>query len=212
MLKYLGNQNFKLEGVDGMIGASLFDQIFLEKTKWKIKQWFSNRHLSRQDHCRRNHKVGDWARENCPESATGSAGEARTRPVARNIPLLSEQKNVTDSPWRIPWSIRQTFRSTLQETGVYVPQTWVAVVCRFQANSELQGEQSGRAGSLRLDRRHCPCRRVQCNLENRKEKQSEHFMNQINFTSAYISTRRGPYFGTTVEAVQCLKYQTEWNV
>ena len=25
-------------------------------------------------------------------------------------------------------------------------------------------------------------------------------------------TRCGPYFGTTVEAVQCLTYQTEWNV
>ena len=26
------------------------------------------------------------------------------------------------------------------------------------------------------------------------------------------STRCGPYFGTTVEAVQCLTHQTEWNV
>ena len=25
-------------------------------------------------------------------------------------------------------------------------------------------------------------------------------------------TRCGPYFGTTVEAVQCLTYQTEWNI
>ena len=28
----------------------------------------------------------------------------------------------------------------------------------------------------------------------------------------YVCTRCGPYFGTTVEAMQCLTYQTEWNV
>ena len=32
------------------------------------------------------------------------------------------------------------------------------------------------------------------------------------FIQGRSHTRCGPYFGTTVEAVQCLTYQTEWNV
>ena len=32
------------------------------------------------------------------------------------------------------------------------------------------------------------------------------------YSDIYIYTRCGPYFGTTVEAVQCLTYQIRWNI
>ena len=37
------------------------------------------------------------------------------------------------------------------------------------------------------------------------------FHDQISFSSCIQNTRCGPYFGASVDAVQCLKYQTQWN-